>query len=149
MNGSFAMLAWTGFAFLFWVAVAVLAVVRKDSGRWWTLVAAGAGLLAFLTLVDQVLWWTYVNSWSYDDHTLYSIVSGFLRLLDFVGLGLVAAGALTGRPGSGSKGITPPPYGSATPGTVAPNPYGNTAPGPAPSPGTATPPPPGPSAHGG
>ncbi len=100
----------TGVLALFWATVAVLALTRRDAGRWRMLVASGAGVLALEGLLGRVFWeWFLRSSQSYALAQLVTVLEMAVTLL---GLGLVVAGAFSGRRSTpGLQGGVPNPYG--------------------------------------
>lgn len=88
-------LGWSLPAMVTVAVIGVIALVRRDAGLWWKLVVSGAAVLvigqlmsAFGTLLIMQLDRGYQFHW---------LVSAPALLLNVVGLGLLGAGAVTGR----------------------------------------------------
>ncbi|WP_282070616.1 hypothetical protein [Janibacter hoylei] len=88
-------LAWSLPVAITATVIAVLALVRRDDGQWWKFVIAGCAALLLAQLVG--LLGTTLLLTNHDFHRFQWITSIPTLVLDVLALGLLAAGAFTGR----------------------------------------------------
>lgn len=77
------------------LAIAVIAIMRRDQGLWWKLVVAGAACLVLATVV-QVLGTFVVHGFD-NGYRLTWLAGAPALVLNVVGIALIGAGAITGR----------------------------------------------------
>ena len=88
-------LAWSLPVAITATVIAVLALVRRADGQWWKCVIAGCAALLLAQLVG--LLGTTLLLANHDFHRFQWITSIPTLVLDVLALGLLAAGAFTGR----------------------------------------------------
>lgn len=77
------------------VVIGIIAIVRRDDRLWWKLVLAGAICLVLAQLVGVVVTVLLVSNGGF--HHLQRLLSVPTIALDVAALGLLGAGALSGR----------------------------------------------------
>ena len=75
------------------LAIAVIAIMRRDEGLWWKLVVAGAACIVISTVVS-LLGTLVIHGINYRLAWLAAVPA---LVLDVVGIALIGAGAITGR----------------------------------------------------
>lgn len=99
---------------LVWTGIFVLALVRKDSGRWWMATAAGSAVLLLWNILWQVLNGILLETQTYSSAG-FTLVRVIGLLMNLLGWALVAAGIFMDRTrqpdrvAAGPSSSTPPP----------------------------------------